>query len=353
MIKKINKKLGDSLRIVSTTVFLFILVMPTSPNFKLKDYSFGSGGTSGSTAGGFSLEAITGQASGAKASGGGFSVGPGLIFLGQANVPVAPTFTNPSNYYNKLQLIVNPSGNPSDTKFAIAISSDGFTTTNFVQSADDTIGPTQDYETYATWNSSTGIYVVGLQAGTTYQVKAKAMQGKYSETGFGPTASAATVNPTLSFAISTDLTSTPPYIIDFGSMVPNTVNTSPHHINVSLDTNAVNGGRVYVSAANGGLYSTVANYKINAVTTANLAGLSEGLGAQGISGGTLTLAAPYDVTSGDAVGVVDSTVRSIFTAAGPITGGTGSFLLKAKPASIAPSASDYAESLTVVASGSF
>jgi len=346
------KKIGQ---LLSTTSFMFLLVMPASTNYKLKDYGFGSGGTANSSGGGYSLEAISGEQSGQKENSTSYGIGGGLIFTGQANVPVAPTFTNPSNYYNRLQVVINTSGNPTDTKYVIAISTDNFVTiTNYIQSADGTIGATQDYQTYATWGGASGIPVVGLQAGTTYYVKAKAMQGNFTETGYGPTASAATVNPTLSFGITTDLQSSPPFEVSFGDMIPATVNSSsPHQVNVTLDTNAANGGNVYVAGANGGLHSTIASYTINSVTTANLGVLSEGFGAQGLVGGTLTLVAPYDTTSGDAVGIVDPTVRTIFSAAGPITGGTGSFLLKAKPASTAPAASDYSETLTVVASGSF
>jgi hypothetical protein len=333
---------------------LFFLVLPASTNYKLKDYGFGSGGTGNSTSSNYSLEATTGEVSGDQAASSNYKAGAGLIFMGQANVPVTPTFTNPSNYYNKLQIILNTSGNPSDTKFAIAISTDNFVTTNYVKS-DDTIGATLtagDYQTNTVWGAS-GFYVIGLAANTTYKIKVKAMQGKFSETGYGPVATAATVNPTLSFGITTDTQSNPPFSIDFGNMNPNTVNSSsPHQINVSLTTNGENGGRVYVAGTNAGLYSTIANYKINAVSN-NLGGIAEGFGAQGIAGGTLTLAAPYNQVGTDTVGIVDQTVRNIFYSAGPISGGSGSFLLKAKPSSIAPSASDYAETLTVVAAGSF
>jgi hypothetical protein len=350
MFKQFSKKY------LSGIMALFFLVMPYSTSYKLKDYGFGSGGTANSTGGGFSLNAITGEQSGTKTTPlGGISLQPGLIFTGQANVPIAPTFINPGGYYNKLNLTVNPSGNPSDTKFAIAISTDNFATiTNYVQN-DNTVGAVlgaEDYQTYSAWGGVGGITVIGLTAGTTYQVKIKAMQGKFSETGYGPTASAATVNPTLSFSVGTDDNpSTPPFIINFGNMVPGNVNVSPHYINVGLDTNGVSGGRVYVYSANAGLYSSVANYKINAMT-GSLTSV-EGFGAQGRSGGTLTLDAPYDQIGTDTVGIVNSTVREIFNTAGPITGGTGSFLLKSRPATTAPAATDYAELLTVIAAGSF
>ncbi len=52
----------------------------------------------------------------------------------QANVPPAPTFTNPASNYDRLKVVVNPGNNASDAVFAIAISSDDFVTTQYVQS---------------------------------------------------------------------------------------------------------------------------------------------------------------------------------------------------------------------------
>ena len=247
-------------------------------------------------------------------------------------------------------------GNPTDTKFAIAISSDNWTTTNYVQS-DDTVGATLssgNYLTAASWGASFDI--IGLTANTTYKVKVKAMQGKFTETGFGPEASAATINPTMSFGITTDTQSSPPFSVDFGNMVPNTVNTSPHQVNVTLTTNGANGARVYVTGANVGLHSAMASHTIAAVS-GNLSVLSEGFGAQGISatqtsGGPFTIATLYN-QGGNTVGITDTTVRDIFDVAGPVVGGAGSFNLKAKPSATAPSASDYSETLTVIASASF
>lgn len=335
---------------------MFFLALPASTNYKLKDFGFGTGGTGNSTSGNYALEAITGEASGSQSASASYKVGPGLIFLGQANVPIAPAFTNPSNYYNKLKIVLDASGNPSDTIFAIAISADNFVSdTRFVQN-DDTIGSTlgaEDYQTYANWGGASGELIIGLTANTTYYVKVKAMQGKFSETGYGPIATVATVNPTLSFGITTNIQNEPPFSIGFGSMNPAAVNSSsPNQANISLTTNGENGGRVYVSGTNAGLYSAIANYKINAVSD-NLAGIAEGFGAQGIAGGTLTVAAPYDQVGTDTVGIVDQTIRSIFYTTGPIAGGSRSFLLKAKPSAIAPSAGDYSETLTVIASGSF
>ncbi|MDP1619538.1 MAG: hypothetical protein Q8M12_00910, partial [bacterium] len=106
---KTNKK------IITTFAWMFFLVLPASTNYQLKDYGFGTGGTDKSSSADYSLEAITGELSGNQSSSADYKIGPGMVFTGQANVPAAPTFDNPGNYYNKLRIILNPSNNASDT----------------------------------------------------------------------------------------------------------------------------------------------------------------------------------------------------------------------------------------------
>jgi len=50
---------------------------------------------------------------------------------------------------------------------------------------------------------------------------------------------------------------------------------------------------------------------------------------------------------------VNASVREIFATTGPVSGGQGTFLLKAKASSVTPSAGDYSETLTVIASARF
>jgi len=69
----------------------------------------------------------------------------------KANVPGAPTFTNPSNYYNKLKIVIKHSSNPTDAQYAIAVSNDNFVSnTKYVQS-DTTLGTTPVWQTYTSW----------------------------------------------------------------------------------------------------------------------------------------------------------------------------------------------------------
>jgi hypothetical protein len=338
-----------------------LFAFPASTNFQLKDFGYGGGGVANGTSTNYAIEGIAGEQNATELSGTTYDLGPGLQFTNQANVPLAPTFTNPANYYNKLRLTLATGGNPSDTLFAIAISTDNFTTTNYVQS-DNTVGAAlglEDYQTYSAWGGGSGFLIIGLTASTTYKVKVKAWQGKFTETGYGPEATAATVGARLTFDIDVSASDTdtgPPYTTNIGSLIAGTVTDSPEKIWVDFDTNGESGGRVYVVASNAGLQSSRAGYTISSVT-GNLTSLSEGFGAQGSSatqsaGGPFAVATAYNLASNN-VAVTDTTIREIFTSSAPVTSARGSFLLKAKSSAVTPAASDYTETLTVLASASF
>lgn len=344
-----------------TASFLFLFAFPASTNYQLKSYGFGSGGEENMSSANYAMDAITGEPNSDQLSGTSYDMGPGLIFTQQANVPPAPAFTNPSSYYNKLLLILDDGDNPSDATFAIAISPDNWVTTLYVQS-DNTAGATlgiEDYQTFANWGGASGELVIGLLSSTTYKVKVKAMQGKFTETGYGPEASAATVAPTLSFDIDvagTDTDTEPPFAVAFGNLIANTVTDGPEKVWVDFATNGASGGKVYVSSANAGLSSVSAGSAIPSAT-ADLAVATSGYGTQGASvsqssGGPLAFVSPYNGAAAN-VGVIDTSLREIFSSSAPLVGGRGSFLLKAKSSSITPAASDYTDLLTVVVSASF
>jgi hypothetical protein len=341
--------------------FAFLFVFPASTNYRLDGYGFGSGGEENMASSNYAIDGITGEQVGDQLQGTNYDLGAGLIFTQQANVPQAPTFTNPSDFYNKLHIVLATGDNSADTKFAIAISDDNWTTTEYVQN-DNTIGATlgiEDRQIFAAWGGGSGFDVIGLAPGTTYKVKVKAMQGRFTETGYGPEASAATVNPQLSFDIdvaATDTDTNPPFSVTFGSLVANTVTDSPEKIWVDFSTNGASGGRVYVSGSNGGLSSTRAAALITAAT-GDLSALASGYGAQGQSategsGGPFSIVAPYNGVA-STVGIVDASIREVFSTTAPIVSGRASFLLKAKSSAVTPAAGDYADTLTVIASASF
>lgn len=345
------------------TVFIsssiFLAALPSSTNYNLNSYGFGSGGSADSNSASYKLNATAGEQAGSAAST-NYNLGAGEKFLKQANVPTV-ALANNARWYNKLLVTIGPENNPSDATFAIAISSDGFVTTQYVK-ADHTVGATlatADYATYAGWGSGSGIYIVSLDQNTTYQVKAKANRGGYTESGFGPTATAATNPPLLTFDIdvaATDISTSPPYVVALGDLLPGSIVDSTNRVWATLDTNAESGGIVYVSGQNSGLKSVNANYTISS-TTGDLSAQQEGFGAQiasntQSSGGPLIGDVVYAV-AGSNIGATDGQIRNLFTSSNPIISGRGSFILKAKSMTQTPSSSDYVEVLTVIASAKF
>jgi hypothetical protein len=339
---------------------LSLASLPASNNFELDSYGFGTGGTAGSSSGNYRINGLAGEAAGSGQST-NYKVGAGEAYEKQANVPTI-SISNDDRWYNKLSVIIGPEANPSDALFAVAISSDNFATDIRYVKSDFTVGTTlvvADYQTYAAWGSAIGQIVRGLDASTVYTVKAKAYRGEFTESGYGPTDSAATVDPQLSFDIDvapTDVTTSPPYQIDFGILSVSTVTDSTDRIWVTLDTNGESGGKVYLSGQNAGLRSLASAYTITSAT-GDLASLAEGFGARGLSatqtsGGPLSLVAPYN-GSGDNVGLADAVIREVFTAPAPLVAGRGSFVLKAKTQPMTPASGDYAEILTAIASASF
>jgi hypothetical protein len=341
--------------------WMILAALPSSSNFKLNNYGFGSGGTATSSSSSYKLNGISGETSGQQTSSANFRINSGNNQTQQAHVPLAPTFDNPGNYYSKLHVTVNPSSNPSDTTFAIAISSDSFATTQYIQN-DGTVGSAlgiEDYQTHANWGGASGSLVIGLDSSTTYQIKVKAMSGSFTESGYGPTASATTSPPSLFFDIdvsASDSETGSPYAMSFGNLLSGSVVNGPQNIWFDLDTNAEYGARIYLSASTAGLTSVAAANTITSVS-ADLSAAGEGFGVQSISaaqasGGPLAASAPYS-DAGDNVGIVNSTVRQLYASPGPISSGRSSLSLKAKAGSQTPSADDYQTILTAIAAASF
>ncbi|MBX4197497.1 hypothetical protein KW801_03000 [Candidatus Saccharibacteria bacterium] len=328
--------------------------LPSTTNYQLNSYGFGSGGTANSTTPTYSLEGISGELSGQTSTTSTYSLKPGFIETQQANVPKIATFDNGSGrYYNKLHFIIDEQSNPSDALYALQIS----TTSNFSSGvnyvkSDLTIGPTlvvADYQTYSAFGGASGTNIIGLTPSTTYYLRAKATQGQFTESGYGPSASASTVNPSISFTIS-------PTTVSMGNLLPNTVTDATSSISLTFDTNANSGGDIYLSGQNSGLYSATTSNTITAVS-GDLSSLSRGFGARvtstgQTSGGPLSALSPYNGSSNN-VGLTDSTIRKMITTSAQVNSGTASVLLKAKVIGSDPAANDYKEILTMLASASF
>ncbi len=332
-----------------------------SSNYTLKSYVTGVSGSSDMSSTSYHVEGTAGEQSGAGMASTSYKGLPGYYPTQQANVPGAPTITNvDSDHYNQLLVKIDNGANPTDTVFAIAISSDNFSTTQYVQS-DHTVGSAlgiEDYQTYADWGGTSGFTVIGLSSTTTYYFKVKAMQGDFTETGYGPTANEATINPYLTFDIdvaSADTETDPPFAISFGNL-STSVTTATDKIWVDFATNGETGGAIYVQGTNAGLASTSTGHTITSAST-NLATASAGFGLQvsavsESSGGPLAAVSPYN-SSADTVGIVDTAIRNAVTTSNPTHGGRVAMILKAKINALTPAATDYTETITVTGSGSF
>lgn len=338
---------------------LFFASLPATTNYQLNSYGFGSGGTANSGTATYSLEGMAGEVGGIKTTTVTYGAKPGFIETQQANLPkLSNLHNNGGAFYNKLRFIIDQQGNPGDALYALSISTDNFSSDIRYVKSDNTVGTSlslSDYQSYATWGGATGGDIIGLNAGTTYYVRVKATQGKFTESDWGPISSAATsTNPSITFSVVTSSQSTPPFTIALGQLLPDTVTSGPDTINVTLDSNATNGAHVYISGQNGGLLSSGS---LIASATADLTSAPSGFGVRNAtigqtSGGPFTVVSPYG-GSGNNVGLIDSTLRTLYNSSGPITNGTATLQIKAKASAATAEGSDYTEVLTLVAAGSF
>lgn len=331
---------------------------PSSSNFTLKAYDIGTGGGSGSSTN-FRLNGTLGSQSSSPNSSTNYVINSGEKPTQHANVPPAPTLTNPSSEYVRLRLVLNTGGNPSDTRYNIAISSDNFATTLYVQT-DNSIGAglsVSNYQTYASWGGASGFWITGLLPATTYKVKVRALQGNFSGSPYGPeTAGVATVQPSISFSVATSLTSTPPFDLTFTNLSAGVVTDANATAIATVSSNAMHGGTIYMHDTNTGLASARASFTI-ASSTNDLSSIPRGYGARvtGVSqvgGGPLTAAAPFNGAANN-VGGLSPTPQPIGTIPSAITTGVLTTTLKAKSDLTVPAATDYTDTLTFIAAMSF
>ena len=334
--------------------------LPNSTHYSLGSYGFGTGGTAGTSSGNYSINGIAGDTAGSSSSA-NYTAGAGANYQQQADVPLV-ALANPTNSYNKMNVVVTPNGNPTSAKYVIAMSRDGFATTLYVK-ADDTLTPNYslaDFQTYAYWGGASGFTVRGLTPNSLYTAKAAAYRGKYTQSPYGPTATGVTTNtPVLSFEVdvsAVDTSTSPPYVVNFGNLLTGTVTTPPVKVWVSLDTNADSGGIVFVNDQNGGLASAASSYTLSSAT-ADISSASSGYGVVAstvtqASGGPFTFSSPFNGT-GTNVGALSTAYQELLTANSTLTSGRASFNLKAKSSINTPVSADYSDIMTIVAAASF
>jgi hypothetical protein len=328
-------------------------VLSTSPHYGLNNYSIGAGGATNSSNGTYSSQASLGEQANGKTANTPLTGNSGSIQSEQLSVPLAPTLSNNSGIdYNKLQITLNDTAGsnnyPTDTTFAIAVSTtSNFTTTFYVQ-ADGSLNTTPVYQTYTTWGGTSGSYIIGLTSNQIYYAKVSALEGKFTNTAYGASTSATTASPTTTFSVT-------PNTLSLGSLLPSTVITSSN-LTFGFSTNGANGGTVYVSGTHAGLYSTSESSLISAYS-GNLTTPASGFGVQATnatqtSGGPFTASSPFNLT-GHTVGAESMSLQNFLTSALPVTSATANANVQAKASSLTPAALDYQETLTFVASGNF
>ena len=338
--------------LVSLPVFMigaFFATFAHSTTYYIQSYSVGAGATNTAHSTTYYIQGSVGEQANGTATDGTNTNGNGSINTEQLNVPGAPTLSNGSNtYYNQLNFIINTSSNPTDTTYAVAVSTNNFTSTLGYVQASGAISGTQFYQTYTAWGGGSGDFVTGLTAGTTYELRVAAMQGMFTNSNFGSYATASTVADTTTFSVS-------PNSINLGSLTQGTVITSG---NLTLDfaTTAAQGGDVYVYGANAGLYSASKAYTIASAST-NLSSATSGFGLQASGatesyGGPLTTVSPFNGT-GNNVGAESTGPAELLNTNTATLSGTAVVNIQAKSSTTTPAASDYTETLTFVAAGSY
>jgi hypothetical protein len=184
-------------------------------------------------------------------------------------------------------------------------------------------------------------------------VRAKATQGQFTESGYGPSSSAATVGQQITFCTySTSGSCGGSNAVAFGALTANTINNSTTNVGIDFATNANSGGNVYIYSANGALRSTSAPSGPITSATGDISVAQQGYGAQITSVSQLTKVSPYDQT-GNTVGILSTSVNTLLTSSAPVISGTATVQLQAKPSNTTPAASDYADILTLIAAAAF
>lgn len=242
-----------------------------------------------------------------------------------AATPHQPTFTNDDEYYSKLKFILNStdaSNNPTDTKYAIAITSaSDWSDPTKIEFVQDTyaIGSSlgiEDFMTYSELGGASGIFITGLAPNTTYRVRVSALQGDFTGTDFGAEATASTVEPYINFTLSSTS-------VDFGVLSYNSIATASPTVTVTVNTNVYGGYTLKVAdegdGSNAGLYDSTSG-KLVASQTETLSAGSEGYGLQADST-TATIAPLYD-KSGNDVGALSRTAQVIASNSTNVSGET-------------------------------
>lgn len=282
------------------------------------------------------------------------------------------TVCGPSGCYDRARFEIDNQGNPSDTLYAVQISTDNFVTdTRYIDGVSNTpkaasSADIDDYLTETAWEGP-DVNIEGLIANTQYYLRLVALHGDFTESAPSPSVNATTALPTLTFDIDIDdvgggsSETNPPFEVEFiadSLLIQNgPTRTAENLIWLDANTNGLGGCAILFKGQYGGLFSATQNYTIVSETT-DLDGESEGFGIQkysttqlytGANGALYEILAisPYDGT-GNNVGIIDQVFTKVFDSSGPLHSGRVSTLLKARASTSATPDTDYTETITIV-----
>lgn len=176
--------------------------------------------------------------------------------------------------------------------------------------------------------------------------------------------------PSISFDIdtaTTNINTNTPYLVALGSLTTanasNSDNSAINSIWVDLDTNGSGGASVSVVSSNGSLKSaSVPGDTIPSTTGTMAAGVANyGLCVGSVtqtSGGTLAKVSPFNgatCTSGhvNTIGQVTTGAQNILTVPSAVVGGRSEIRVNAENSLSTPAHSDYGDTITFIATGTF
>ena len=145
---------------------------------------------------------------------------------------------------------------------------------------------------------------------------------------------------------------------NLGTLSTGTTAQGSPTITEHVTTNARNGWTSWVKSAGGKLHSTTANADITSPGTYN--GTPETLTSTGgyvlkaaVGSGSVTIAPEYTTSGSDDGGHLDTTFDQLATATAPAPDNQVTLITRARAGSTTPAASDYTDTLTITAAGSF
>lgn len=268
--------------------------------------------------------------------------------------------------YDKARFEINGNNNPTDTLYAVAISTDNFANdTKYIDGAtfrpeDASNHDINDFRTKSYWESET-FNIQGLNSNTLYYIKITALDGDFTQSDYSVPTSTTTGAGSIYFDIDiaptsgTTTESDAPYDIAFSGtddLVAGAAATKASSlIWMDIDSNSSGGVAIIGLAKNAGLYSATTSQTITS-QNANLDTSNEGFGLQSFYihndsssyFGNLTAMTNYDGNINN-VGEISTTANKIYEGNGPIQNGRVALYLIAKAGTDKTPATDYSDEL--------